>query len=547
MVKAMRISLVWVALFYCAVPAVAQKSTRWERLLGIPAGQKLAPPLPAPEGFQDHVVNGKLALSLDDAIRLAFANNTDIRIDESSVRSAENNLHRQFQVFDPVFTSSFNDQQTKSATSTQLQGAPVLNTLSQATQFGYAQTFAPGTNFQTSFSANKFSTNSSFSFLNPSFTTTWQFTVTQPLLRNFGLFPNRAPILIAQRSLRQTQASFQAEVSDILLQVITQYWNVTLARENLVVQKKSYEEAQQSYEHDKKALGLGALPPLDIYRSESQVASRRVNVIQAEYGLKQAEDLLRQIIGADRDPDIRAFDLELTEDPAPRDAMISPDIATVLATALANRPEMEMARQQLAADDMSVRLAHNNLRPDLRLTGQYSTNGLGGNEYSTATPPVLISAGGIGDSLNQLFNFKYPTYGAILSLTLPVKNHGAEADLGDARANRNRDQYQQEKTRQTITLQVTNAVHLLEEAKLSLEAAKIAVDLAEKTLQAEERKYTLGSSTVFFVLDAQTQLAQAEFSLAQAQTDYQSAVASVDDATGMLLEHHRIEIVLATK
>ena len=544
----MRRILVVFAMFLSLAAAVrAQESTRWERLLGIPAGHPAARPLPPPEGFQDHVVNGQLVLSLNDAIRLAFENNTDIRVDESSLRNAENNVHRSFQFFDPLFFSSFSDQRVKSPSSTQLAGAPVLNTLSQNTQFGYAQNFSPGTNFQTSFNASKFSTNSSFSFLNPSFSTSWQFQATQPLLRNFGRFPNRAPILIAQRNLRQSRSSFQAQVSNILLQVITQYWNAVLARDNLVVQKKAYEEAQQSYDHDKKALSLGALPPLDIYRSESQVASRRLSVIQAEYALKQAEENFRQIIGADRSPDIGALDLNLTEDAAPQAAMITTDIAAALSTAFANRPEVDADQQQLAADEISVRLAHNSLRPDLRLSGSYSTNGLGGNQFSTANPPLLIAPGGLGDSLNQLFNFNFPTYGATLTLSLPIKNHGAEADLADALVNRNRDQYRQERTRQAITLEVTNAVHQVEESKLSVEAAKVAVDLAEKTLQAEQRKYTLGNSTVFFVLDAQTQLAQAEFSQVQAQTGYQSAVAALDFATGELLGHHQIQIAPAHK
>ena len=545
--RAARLLAFCAAIICFAIPSAAQQNTRWERLLGIPVSQTGAPPLPAVEGFQDHVVEGKLVLSLDDAIRLAFLNNTDIRIDEASVRNAENSVKRAFTPFDPLLTSSFNDQRTKSPTSTELQGAPVLNTLSQTTQIGYSQTFSPGTNFQTAFSTLKFSTNSAFNFLNPSYTSLWQFQVSQPLLRNFGRFANRAPILLAQRNLKQSQAAFQAEVSTTLLQVITQYWNVVLARESLLVTRKAYEEAQQSYERDKKALSLGALPPLDIYRSESQVASRRVALIQAEYLLKQAQDNFRQAIGADRDPNIRALDLNLVEDLEPRDVAISPDIATALTAALANRSEMEAARQQLAGDEIGVKLAHNNLKPDLRLIGLYSTNGTGGNEYSTTPPPVLLIPGGFGDSLNQLFNFKYPTYGGTISFTLPIKNHSAEADLGDALVNRTRDQYNQEKMRQVITLQVTNAVHDLEEAKLSLEAARVAVDLAQKSLQAEQRKYTLGSSTVFFVLDAQTQLAQAEFALAQAQTGYQTAVASLDFATGQLLDHHQIKIVPATK
>jgi HAE1 family hydrophobic/amphiphilic exporter-1 len=272
-----------------------------------------------------------------------------------------------------------------------------------------------------------------------------------------------------------------------------------------------------------------------------------VALIQAEYSLKQAEDQFRQIIGADRDPGIRALDIELSEDFRPAGALTEIDIATALSRALANRPEFDSARQLLASDEMNIRLAHNNIRPDLELSGSYATNGLGGNEYNSAVPPILISTGGLGESINQMFHFNYPTYGVTLSLRLPIKNHSAEANLGDALVSRTHDQYQEEKTRQTITLEVTNAVHQLEESKLSLEAARVAVDLAEKSLRAEERKYELGSSTVFFVLDAQTQLAQAEFSLAQAETGYQTAVAEVEHATGELLSRYHVELTLRHK
>jgi len=219
------------------------------------------------------------------------------------------------------------------------------------------------------------------------------------------------------------------------------------------------------------------------------------------------------------------------------------DIATALSLAVANRPELEALQQQLAADEIGIRLAHNNLRPDLELVGIYSPTGLGGNLYNIETiPPTLISTGGFSDSLSQLFAFKYPTYSASLTLTLPLKNHAAEADLADAVVSQKNDQYREARTIQSITLEVKDAVHMLEQAKLSLEAAKVSEDLARKSLQAEQRKYQLGGSTVFFVLDAQTQLANAEFALAQAQTNYQTAVAAVDHATGKLLEHHQVQI-----
>ncbi|OLB41303.1 MAG: hypothetical protein AUH11_00110 [Acidobacteria bacterium 13_2_20CM_57_17] len=521
------------------LPARAQNAPRLERWLGIGTHQKPAPPLAPLQGLQDHVSNGKLVLSLDDAIRLALANNTDVRLDHSQIDLAQNNLGRAQSPFDPVATSSFADIRAKSLTTSTLQGASILRDLTQTTQLGYKETFLTGTSFQTAFNAIKSSTDSSFNTVNPALSTNVQFTVSQPLLRNFGLFPNRAPILIAQRNLKQARANFTAQVNNVILGIIADYWSAVLARENLSVQQKSLDEAQKSYDHDKKALSLGALPPLDIYRSESQVASRRVGLIQAEYSLKQAADQFRRDIGADLDPAVRVLDLELTDQPAPLGDLPATDIATALSRALTNRPEFETVRQQLASDELSVRLAHNNLKPDLELSGFYSGNGL---NNSLAGLDI-----GLSGSLDQTFHFTYPTYGASLLLTLPVRRHSAQANLADALVGRRQDQYQERRTTQSIMLEVTNAVHSLEEAKLTMEAAKVAVNLAQESLHADERKYELGAEPVFFVLDAQTQLAQAELNLIQAQISFQIAVAQVDHATGDLLEHHHVEIVEPTR
>jgi len=523
----------------CATPA--QKTSPLETSFSIGRNQKTAP-LPPAEGLQDHVVNGKLVLSLDDSIRLALANNTDVRIDRSRLDFAVNSLHRSYSPFDPAASTSFADSRAKSPAINQTQGAAIPDTLSQTTTFGYIQNFQTGTNFQTSFSNSKLSTNSSLSLLNPSLSSNVQFTVTQPLLRNFGLFPNRAPILIAQRNLKQARSSFTAQVNNIILQIVADYWSVVLARENLNVQQQSLDEAQKSYDHDKKALGLGALPPLDIYRSESQVASRRVGVIHAEYTLKRASDQFRTDIGADLDPAIRSLDLDLPDQPVPVGELPVADITSALAAALANRPEVEAVRQQLASDDLAVRLAHNNLKPDLELSAFYSGNGVAGDQPNPNPPPAFLGRTGIVDSLGQAFRFTYPTYGASLTLNLPIRRHGAEANLADALVSHRQDQYQERKTKQNITLEVTNAVHSLEEAKLSMEAAKVAADLARDTLHADERKYELGAEPVFFVLDAQTQLAQAELNLIQAQVNFQLAVAQLDHATGELLTHHHVQL-----
>jgi outer membrane protein TolC len=302
------------------------------------------------------------------------------------------------------------------------------------------------------------------------------------------------------------------------------------------------EAAEATYKRDKRALELGALPPLDIYRSESQVASRRVQVIQSEYALKQAEEALRLIIGANQDPYFQALDLELTETPDPGNQLRTIDAGTALQSAFGKRPEFEAARAALAKDESQIRLARNHLLPQLDLMLSYASNGVGGNSgINDAGLPVSSSW------INQMFRFGYPAYTAQLTLNLPVKNRTAQAEMGSALVSRRGDLYSERLVKEQVTLDVRNAVHQLEQAKLSIAASKEALDLAQKTMAAEQRKYQLGSGTIFFVLEAQTELATAQQTLLQSEVGYQMAIAAVDHATGELLEPYHVQIAELTQ
>ncbi len=525
------------------VPCSAQTTRQPESYRGLTNLQAVSNTLPGAQYMRDHVVDGKLRLTLQDAVTVTLANNSNVRLQELNIENTKYALLSAHSPFDPSVQGSFNAQRSFSQAYTQLAGAPALSTLNQFTQLTYGQTMETGTNFQVNFNTTKLSSNSTNDFINPSISSFLSFQFTQPLLRNRWLFANRAPLVIARRSLQGSRATFEAQVSGIIQAVVTQYWNVVQARGSLDVARKSLDAAEATYKHDKRALELGALPPLDIYRSESQVAGRRVSVIQSEYALKQTEDAFRQIVGADIDPFFRAIDLDLTETPEPAGELRSIDVATALQQAMTKRPELEAARQSLANDDTSIRLAHNNLLPDLRLSGNYSGNGLGGNQYNlNVTPPQLVSTGGFGDSLNQLFGFGYPSYGFSLTLNLPIRNRSGQAALGNALVSRRRDLYTDRQIREQITFDVSNAVHQLEEAKISVAASKEAVDLARKTMAAEQRKYELGTGQIFLVLEAQTELAAAEQSLLQAEVGYQLSVTAVDYATGGLLDPYHVQI-----
>jgi outer membrane protein TolC len=547
----LRLALCLVLLSAAANVLPAQTVRQRETFRGLTSAQAVSDTLPGPKYMREHVVDGKLRLSLQDAVVLTLVNNSNVRLQELNIETAKYALLGAHSPFDPLAQASFNAQRSITQTYNQLSGAPTLgsplSSLNQFSQLNYSQTFETGTNIQANFNATKLSSNSTFNFFTPSISSFLGFQFTQPLLRNRWLFANRAPLVIARRNLQGSRAIFEAQVSGTIQLVVTQYWNVVQARGSLDVARKSLDAADATYKHDKRALELGALPPLDIYRSESQVADRRVQAIQSEYALKQAEDVFRQTVGADLDPYFRALDLDLTEPPEPEGELRNIDVAAALPQAMGKRPELEAARQSLANDDTGIRLAHNNLLPDLRLSGNYSGNGLGGNQYNlNVTPPQLISTGGFGDSLNQLFGFGYPSYGFSLTLNLPIRNRSAQAALGNALVSRRRDLYTDRQIREQITYDVSNAVHQLEQAKISMAASKEAVDLARKSMAAEQRKYELGTGQIFLVLEAQTELASAEQALLQAQVSYHIAVAAVDFATGSLLEPYGVQIAEIT-
>jgi len=501
---------------------------------------------PVAQHLNDYVVDGKLTLTLHDAVLLALENNTNVRLDESAVESGKMSVLGAYSPFDPQLQGSLNINRYSSPGYTELQGVgqssnATLNSLSQSGTLTYIENFSTGTNFQASISTNRNSTNSGFLFFNPFYNSSLNLQFTQQLLRGEGRFANRAPIIIAQRGLAQSRAAFEAEVSDAIYQVVQQYWNAVQAHGNIDVSDRSMKAAQASYDHDKKALELGALGPLDIYRSESEVAQRRVAVIQAQFAAQQADETLRLLIGADQDPLVHVLPLNLTEKPDKGADAAPPDAQAELAKAMSNRPELQADAAALDADHANLRLAHNQLLPSLSLNGFYQSNGLGGNEYNLVTSQ-LISQGGFGSSYSQLFGFGYPGYGGTLTLQLPIKNHSGQAALGNALVAQSRDQYNLRQAKEQIVNDVTLAIDTMAEARMALEAAENSYDLAQKLLSADQRKYELGTETIFFVLDSQTRLSQAEQILLQTQVGMQLAQANLNHATGDILEPYHVQI-----
>jgi len=271
------------------------------------------------EGVRERVTDGKLRLRLKDFLTLVLANDTDINIVRLDVMTQADAVLSAHAPFDPALTASFNAQRSISPQFTQIAGASTLSSLNQFSQANYNQVLPTGQTVTVGFTASRSSDNSQFQFFNPSIFTGLNFAVTQPLLRDRTNLSFRAPLQIARAQLLIVSDDTEVQIANLVASAAGQYWDAIEARENIRVAQQSLDLAQKSYERDQMALDLGALPKLDIFQSQSQVAQRKVAVIQAEYAYRNALDGLRRLIGADLIPETRDVEIVLEDDPVVAD------------------------------------------------------------------------------------------------------------------------------------------------------------------------------------------------------------------------------------
>lgn len=502
---------------------------------------ELQPPL----RLNEFVVDGTLQLSLRNYLDLVIANNPDVVVEKLNLEFSRDAITRAFSIFDPLATASFSATRTQTPSNSLLAGAATVNSLTQPLLLQYQQTLETGTQYSIAFNNLKSSTNSGFATFNPQLTSSIDFSLTQPLLRGRGTYITRLPILIARSRLRAADYGFQDQIIQLLAVAESAYWDVVASRENLRVQQESLKLADAALTRAQKELELGATSPLEIYQPQANRANAELAVSQAQYQLVQVEDALRRQIGADLDPKVRALPIVVTAplEPPLDTAKIDPEAA--VSTALRMRPDLKNIVQSMDTDDLSIKQTHNNLLPNLSLSAQYGSSGLGGIYYPgtnllNPTQPVVPVPGGLADALAGTFGFSNPTYGFGLTLQLPIKDRQTAANLADAMVQKRIDAYRQRSTEENIRLQVLTAIRQLDSSKEGIRIATIARDLAKKRVDADQKRYELGATTLFFVLASQGDYIVAESNLVNQIINYRRSELTLLERTGQLLEERGI-------
>ncbi len=557
------------------------------------------------------IQNGKLMLSLDDAISLALENNLNISLVRFTPWIAESALllakaggvpqsgsTQQVVLgagpsasFDPVVTAEFgwshgnfpvNNPFTSGTGTTSILGVTNNDTF---LNLGYSQGFHTGTNLSVTLNTPRTTTNSPQVFYNPALNPTLTATLTQPLLNGFGILPNTRYIIEAKNTIKVANSQFAQQVIATVTQTSNDYWELVYDRGNVKVQEAAVGVSQKLYEDNKKQLEIGTMAPLDVLTAESQLATDQQNLIVAQTTkLQQETVLLNDIAKGLMAKDVAGIEIVPTTPISTPDAVENISLQDAVQEAWSKRPELFQADLNLKNANIEVKATNNGLLPSLNAFVQYSVQGLDGNAINltqTGTQfaadlnsplleangaPVLIGGvpvyagtpiafnttetvtkGGLGGALSSMFSNNFPTYSAGLNLVLPIRNRAAQANSARAQLDERQQEVQKRQTENTIVINVRNALIALQQDRAQVAAASKARDLAQQTLDAEQKKYQLGSSTSYNVVLRSRDLTSAQGTALRAQANLEEALVNFNQAMGRTLEVSHITVSDALK
>jgi outer membrane protein len=543
--------------------------------------------------------DGKLELALQDAVELALENSMDIVVQrynpwfaDTGILKAEaggfggvtpgavfggSTSNNPLLNFDPVITStlSYDDRKSPinnpltSGTGTGVSSLGTLSTHNSVYNFQYTQGFSTGTSFFTAWDNSRNSASLSANLFNPSVTSQIFVGFQQQLLNGFGRSVNTRNIRIAKNNRKIADWAFTQQAITTVTNTITAYWELVFSRENVKVQQQAVTVAQKLYNDNKKQLEIGTMAPLDVTRAESELATDRQNLIVAQTVYLQNQQILKNAISKDPlAPNLVNVEIIPTELPSRPEAVEASSFEEAAKEAFAKRPELQEEALNLLNGEIDLKATRNALLPTATLSAQYGSVGLAGNQNKFLTKTIagapVVDANGIpvpgdflpatqftpngilktgfGDALSSVFHNNFPDYQVSLNLQIPIRNRSAQADNQRAILTQRQLEAQLQLLKNAALLDVRNTYIALTQDRAQVDAASKARELQQQTFDAEQKKYQLGASTVYLVIQTQRDLISAQGTELRALANLEEAKANYERAVGRTLEVNRVTI-----
>ena len=518
-------------------------------------------------------------ISLPEVIQRVLANDRDLEISRIVLEEAGYNVSAAKGAYDPV--AGFRAYHTKSVfpiasliggaasgklTQKELNGTPQLSGL-----FPWA-----GGTYTASFVNSRQLTDNQLVTLNPQYPNSINLNLTQPLWRGLRFDENRHRVQVARKNRALSAEQFRQRVIEIVTQAVDAYWELDFAWHNLDVQAEAVRLAERQYASNRRQAEQGLLAPIDVVAAQTQVATFQQSLFSAQQALTQAENNLKSLMLPNRSDLFWSTALVPVTEPDVNPPV--PDLDNAMRQALKARPELAQSALALEVNKLDARLSEEQTKPRIDAFANLTAAGLAGrplppgpNPFTAGTgaligrlnqlsalaglPPVppisfgsnevpAIFLGSYGQSLSNLAAGNFPSAQVGLQISFPLRNRTAEAQAVTSAAEGRRLRALQDQIEMVIEADVRNALQAVASAKARLDAAVLARGSAEEQYASEHRQFQAGTSTVFLVLDRQTNFVRARSREARARTDFGESVANLDRATARTIEAQKITLVI---
>jgi outer membrane protein len=473
-------------------------------------------------------------LSIDEAVAMALEQNINLQVDRIDPQVSDVAVSVARSGWTPTFFSNVTSRSQSNPTTDIFGGAASITNDNLTSQAGVQHALPwGGANYTLFWNSGRLETDNIYSTFNPQLSSTLGFNYTQPLLRNFKIDATRQQVLVSRKNREISDVQLQQSIAATMRNVKNAYWDLVYAINNLAVQRQSLQLAQQSYRDNRARVEIGTMAPLDIVQAEAEVAQREEAVILAEAAIRRQEDQLRALISNPVDqPDFWNIRLEPSESPTFAPIVVDTDAA--VRNALASRTDLATSRKQLENNDIAIRYFRNQSMPDVNALVNYSAFGLAGTrlELSPGLNPEVLSRSprNFGGALSDIFASDYPTWSLQLQVNYPIGASNADANLARARLQDSQARKQLQASELQVTTQIRDLARNVQTNGQRVESTRAARALAEKRLEAEQKKFTAGMTSAFFVTQAQRDLADARNRELRAIIDYLKSVIDFETA-----------------
>lgn len=486
----------------------------------------------------------QIKITLEDCIIHAIKNNLGVAVEVSTPELADLSVSLAKEKFLPTLAIDFNRKRTKQASYSWLEASEDLTTSQTEYAVEVSQLIPTGGRISFSLGASRNESNKKFQLINPSYGSTLYFSLTQPLLRDFGFRTSRKDILIAQNNLVISENDLKNVLLETVCAVEEAYWNLVFSIETLQVRQQSLKLARDLLEKNQKEVDIGTLAPKEILSAQAEVAAREADILQAEAQVKDQKDLLKTLLNlADEES---GGDLIPADKPSFEKKDRSLD--EVFAFALKNRPDLQSSQVAIKSKELELSYAKNQLLPALNLNADYWSPGISGDQiiYLDNDPETGVVVGrvpmGVSRAFKEAFRFKYKNWSVYLSLDIPLNTVVSRAAHVQAKVSLEQAVARMKYQEQRALLEIKTALRAVDTNYERINAYRLARELAEKKLEAEESKLKAGLSTNFVVLQYQRDLATARTAELKAIIDYNLALSRLDKATGVSLKNRNITL-----